>query len=106
MPVITFIEYNGTARRLEIAEGVTLLQAAQLNQVPGLLGDCGGNCSCATCHCYIDAPWADKVPQAASAERLLIEGALEVQPESRLACQINVTQALDGLVVRLPESQM
>lgn len=106
MPVITFIEHKGKAHQVEAEVGNTLMQAAQFNLVPGILGDCGGNCSCATCHCYIDAPWADKVPQPNSDELLLIDGALDVQPESRLACQVSVTRALDGLVVRLPESQM
>ncbi|VVN68177.1 Ferredoxin-6 [Pseudomonas fluorescens] len=106
MPVITFIEYNGNTHQVQAEVGTTLMQAAQFNLVPGILGDCGGSCSCATCHCYIDAPWAEKVPQPSSDELLLIDGALDVQPQSRLACQVSVTLALDGLVVRLPQSQM
>ena len=106
MPVITFIEHNGKAHQVEAEVGSTLMQAAQFNLVPGILGDCGGSCSCATCHCYIDAPSAEKIPLPGSDELLLIDGALDVQPESRLACQVNATPALDGLVVRLPESQM
>ncbi|BCX67894.1 2Fe-2S iron-sulfur cluster-binding protein [Pseudomonas izuensis] len=106
MPGISFIEHNGKAHQVEVEVGNTLMQAAQFSQVPGILGDCGGNCSCATCHCYIDAPWAEKIPQPSSDELLLIDGALDVQRQSRLACQVVVTMALDGLVVRLPPSQM
>lgn len=104
MPVIRFIEHSGTEHRVEVAAGQTLMQAACFNQIPGILGDCGGCCSCATCHCYLEAGTGIAPPS--EDERLMLEGALEVHEDSRLACQVVVTNELDGLVVRLPESQV
>ncbi|MBB2497394.1 2Fe-2S iron-sulfur cluster-binding protein [Aquipseudomonas ullengensis] len=106
MPTITFIQHDGSPRRIEAHSGQSLMQAAQANLVPGILGDCGGSCSCATCHCYIEGAWAEALPEPAEDERLMLDGALHVLPSSRLACQVVLSEALDGLVVTLPASQL
>jgi ferredoxin, 2Fe-2S len=105
MTRITYIEHNGTEHVVEAEEGQSVMQAAVENLVPGIVGDCGGCCSCATCHGYVDPAWADKLPPKSDDEAMMLDGALEVQPESRLTCQIKVHAGLDGLVVRLPKSQ-
>ena len=73
--------------------------------IDGVLAECGGSCSCATCHCYVDEAWFEKVGEADGTEKIMLEMAIDPQPTSRLSCQIKVTEELDGLVVRLPESQ-
>lgn len=105
MQKITFIEFNGSAHSVTARIGSSVMQAAVDNLVPGIIGDCGGCCSCATCHGYIDPAWVDKVPPPADDETMMLEGSLGVMPNSRLTCQIAVTPALNGLIVRLPESQ-
>ena len=76
------------------------------NRIPGIIADCGGSCSCATCHVYVDAAWRDRIPGPSPAEKDMIECALHVEDASRLSCQIELVDALDGLVIRLPESQV
>jgi 2Fe-2S ferredoxin len=107
MPKITFIEHNGTPHTVQIAVGKSVMQAAVDNNVPGIDADCGGECACATCHVYVDAAWIDKtgLPVAGSQEASMLSFAAVTQPDSRLSCQIPVTEALDGLVVRMPEGQ-
>ena len=105
MPKITFIEHNGTVHNVQADENRSVMQAATDNLVPGILADCGGNCACATCHVYIDESWRSRLTPPSKEEREMIECALHVQENSRLSCQVHVTAAVDGLVVRLPESQ-
>lgn len=105
MPKITFVSHDGTERTVEAQLGQSVMQAAMNNLVLGLVADCGGNCSCATCHAYIDSSWAERIPAPIDEERELIDCALHVQPNSRLTCQVLVTADLDGLVVRTPISQ-
>ena len=105
MPKITYIEHSGQQHTVEADVGQSLMQVATNNMIPGIIADCGGNCSCATCHVYVDADWASHVEPPAQGERDMLECALHVQENSRLSCQIPVTPELDGLVVRLPESQ-
>lgn len=105
MPQITFVEHDGTENKLEVESGYSLMQAAVDNMLEGIVAECGGACSCATCHCYVDAPWFDKVGTPNSTEEEMIEFAVERKENSRLSCQIQVTEELDGLVVHLPESQ-
>ena len=81
------------------------MQAAVENFVPGIVADCGGNCSCATCHGFVDQRWLSRIPPVQAGEGSLLEGLLDTQDNSRLTCQIEMTQSLDGLVVRLPKSQ-
>lgn len=105
MPKVTYIEHNGTEHTVDAAVGKSLMQVAVDNMVPGILADCGGTCSCATCHAYIPPEWIDKLPEKGSDEAFMLEGALDVAPSSRLTCQLTMTEDLDGLVLRLPVSQ-
>ena len=107
MPSVTFIEHNGTAHTVEAVSGQSLMRAAVDNGVPGIDADCGGECACATCHVYVDAAWLDRtgLPAPGSQEASMLSFAAVTQPDSRLSCQIEVTAALDGLVVRMPEGQ-
>jgi 2Fe-2S ferredoxin len=106
MTRITFIQHDGKQHPIEATDGRTVMQSAVDNMVPGIIGDCGGYCSCATCHGYIDAAWGDKLPTPAADEAAMLECAIEPQAASRLTCQIIVTPELDGLIVRLPVSQI
>jgi ferredoxin, 2Fe-2S len=106
MPRILFIEHNGTEHALEGKSGQSAMQAAMTNGVPGIIADCGGSCSCATCHVYVDDAWRDRLPAASASEKEMIDCALHVQEGSRLSCQIELVEELDGLVLRIPESQI
>jgi 2Fe-2S ferredoxin len=103
---ITFIEHNGTPHTVDAATGLSLMRAAIDNLVPGIDADCGGECSCATCHVYVDEGWMPKVGQPGDREESMLDLNPERASNSRLSCQISVTDALDGLVVRVPEFQM
>ena len=105
MPKIVFIEASGKEHVVDAKAGESVMLAATGNMVPGILADCGGSCTCATCHAYLDERWADKSPPVGEDEAAMLEGALEVRPNSRLTCQVQVTEALDGAVFHLPVSQ-
>lgn len=105
MPKIIFIEHSGMQHEVEAQVGDSVMQAAVNNMVPGIIADCGGNCSCATCHVYVDEAWRGHLPAPTKMESEMVECALEVRENSRLGCQLHVTPELDGLIVRLPESQ-
>ena len=107
MPKVTYIEFNGAEHVVDVPEGENVMRGAIYNGVEGITGECGGGLSCATCHCYVDDAWADKVgtPSSDVEAELLENAAAEVKPNSRLSCQIEMTPELDGLVVRLPEHQ-
>ena len=106
MANITFIEAGGTATPVNVPEGWSLMQAATANGIDGILGECGGSCACATCHCYVDDSLMAVLPAPAACELdMLANVAAERRPNSRLACQIKASAALDGGVVTLPETQ-
>ncbi|MFC7049861.1 2Fe-2S iron-sulfur cluster-binding protein [Emcibacter nanhaiensis] len=105
MPKITYIEYDGEEHVVEASEGSTVMQTAVDNGVPGIDGDCGGFCSCATCHVYVEPAWIDKVGPPNDDEAAMLDYAGNIRDNSRLGCQITITEELDGLVVRTPESQ-
>ena len=107
MPKVTYVEHDGTAHVVDVPVGRSVMQGAVDNNVPGIDADCGGECACATCHVYVDAPWLDVVglPDPGSQEASMLSFAAVTQPDSRLSCQIPVTETLDGLVVRMPEGQ-
>ncbi|MDR5804845.1 2Fe-2S iron-sulfur cluster-binding protein [Caballeronia sp. LZ001] len=105
MLILTIIEYSGREHRLSCSPGETVMQVAVANGVSGILGDCGGSCACATCHAYVDPVWLDRVPAPDASERDMLECAVDSDESSRLTCQIAMTDALDGLIVRLPRSQ-
>lgn len=106
MPKVTFIENSGMTRTVDVAAGGTLMQAALDNSVPGIDADCGGSCACGTCHVMVDARWAQAVGNPGDMEEAMLSMRPDRSAYSRLACQIVVDEALDGLVVRLPEHQM
>jgi ferredoxin, 2Fe-2S len=105
MTKITFIESNGTAHEVEAEDGSTVMEAAIHNDVPGIVAECGGACTCSTCHIYVDEKWAEKTGAPSPMEEDMLDFAYEVKPNSRLSCQISVSKELDGLVVRVPEQQ-
>ncbi len=105
MPRITYIEHDGRAHEVEVKTGLSVMEGAIRNNVPGIDADCGGACACATCHVYVDPDWQARTGSASAMEESMLDFAEGVQDNSRLSCQIRVTDALDGLVVRLPESQ-
>ncbi len=105
MAKITFIEHDGTEHVVDAQAGVTVMEAAIRNMVPGIDADCGGACACATCHVYVDEAWTEKTGERSSMEESMLDFASDVKATSRLSCQIRVTEDLDGLVVRTPEQQ-
>ena len=105
MAKITFITHDGEERIVEIADGWSLMEGAVRNGVPGIDADCGGACACATCHVYVDPAWAAALPAKSDMEEAMLDFAQDLKPTSRLSCQLRVTAALDGLVVRVPENQ-
>ena len=105
MAKITFIQHDGSEQSYDGKTGLSVMEVAVKNNVPGIDADCGGACACATCHVYVDAAWAEKVGQPASMEEDMLDFAFDVRPTSRLSCQIKVSAALDGLVVHTPERQ-
>lgn len=103
MPQLIFIQPDGTEQHVQADIGQSVMQAAVDNLVPGIVADCGGACTCATCHGYVDDSWADRVPPGSEDELGMIDaGCFNVRPTSRLTCQLKVTEALDGLTIRLP----
>jgi len=105
MAKITFIEYSGATHEVDAKIGLSVMEAAVKNNVPGVDADCGGTCSCATCHVYVAEPWLDRAGMPSALEASMLEFAENIQSNSRLSCQIVVSDALDGLIVRLPQSQ-
>ena len=106
MANITFIEANGQSTTVNLADGWSLMQGATTNGVDGILGECGGSCACATCHCYVDEARLGELPPASEGELAMLENvASERRPNSRLACQIKSSAELEGLKVLLPATQ-
>jgi 2Fe-2S ferredoxin len=105
MAKITFIQPDGESQVVAAEPGVTVMEAAKLASVPGIEAECGGACACATCHVYVDQAWREKVGTPSDMEEDMLDFAFDVRDESRLACQIKVTPALDGLVLRVPAKQ-
>lgn len=105
MPVITYVEFNGTEHRVEVPTGSSLMQAAVNLAVPGIDGDCGGLCACGTCHVYVPAPFQDLTGAADELEQAMLEFAFDVDARSRLSCQIVATAEMEGMRIELPERQ-
>lgn len=105
MTKITYIEPDGERYETEAEEGSTVMENAIMNAVPGIVAECGGACSCATCHVYVDEAWAETVGGPSAMEEDMLDFAFEVKPTSRLSCQIRVTEEIDGLVVYVPARQ-
>ena len=105
MPSVTFIEHNGTAHTVEAVSGQSLMRAAVDNGVPGIDADCGGMCACATCHVFVEPEWVARLAAPSQQEEEMLNFTAERRETSRLACQIPVVDALDGLTVTMPEGQ-
>lgn len=105
MTSVTFIDHRGVVRTVEARTGDSLMKAATDNGVPGIEGDCGGACSCATCHVYVEADWLSRLETQSATEADMIEFAVDARENSRLSCQITIEDSLAGLVVRTPASQ-
>ena len=105
MAKITYIEHDGTEHAIDVKTGLTVMEGAVKNNIPGIDADCGGAWACATCHVYVDEAWTAKTGTKSAMEESMLDFAEGVEPNSRLSCQIKVTDDLDGLVVRMPESQ-
>ena len=107
MARITYIEHDGTEHVVEVANGMTVMEGARDNGIPGIDADCGGACACSTCHVYVDPAWLDKLPPRDPMEEDMLDFAYEPDPlTSRLTCQLTVSDELDGLVVTMPEKQI
>ena len=105
MPKITYIEHDGKTHTVEAQNGTTVMENAIKNGIPGIVAECGGACSCATCHVHVGEEWMEKVGKPSPMEEDMLDFAFDVRPNSRLSCQIKVSDALDGLIVRVPEKQ-
>ena len=107
MAKITYVEHGGIEHVVEVANGMTVMEGARDNNIPGIEADCGGACACSTCHVYVDPAWVEKLPAKDDMEEDMLDFAYEPSPErSRLTCQLKVTDALDGLRVQMPEKQI
>ena len=106
MAKITYIENNGTSHTIDVAEGLTVMEGAVQNNIPGIDADCGGGMACATCHVYVKDEWFDKINKKSEGEDDMIDQAYEPKKSSRLSCQIQVSPEIDGLEVHLPEKQI
>ena len=105
MPKITFTDASGESRSVDAQVGATVMETALRNSIPGIEAECGGACACATCHVYVGPEWTEKTGKASPMEEDMLDFAFEVRPNSRLSCQIKVSDELDGLVVTTPAKQ-
>ena len=106
MPKIKYIEFNGKLHEINVQKGLTVMEGAVQNNIPGIDADCGGGMACATCHVYVKDNWFNKLLPKSEGEDDMLDQAFEPKPNSRLSCQIEVTEELEGLEVNLPEKQV
>ena len=106
MPKITYVEHGGKSHTIEVANGLSVMEGAVQNNIPGIDADCGGAMACATCHVYVKEEWFNKLPKKEDGEEDMLDMAFEPKKNSRLSCQLMVSDQLDGLVVNLPEKQV
>jgi ferredoxin, 2Fe-2S len=105
MAKITYIETGGAEHHVDAPNGISVMDGAKRFTIPGIEGDCGGACACATCHVYVEDGWYERLPPPEELEQEMLDFAFDVQPNSRLSCQIKIDESLDGLVVRTPPRQ-
>ena len=106
MPKITYIDTEGNQKTIEVAKGLSVMEGAIQNNIPGIDADCGGGMACATCHVYVKEDWFNKVPSKTEGEDDMLDQAYEPKKNSRLSCQLIVSDELNGLIVNLPEKQV
>ena len=102
MPRVTYVEHNGREHTIELETGTSVMQGAIENMIPGIDGDCGGECACATCHVVVDPAWSSRLPPVSDEEEAMLDTVFDLSPTSRLSCQLRLSEALDGLRARLP----
>jgi 2Fe-2S ferredoxin len=105
MAKITYIEFDGTEHAIDVKNGLSVMEGAVKNNIPGIDADCGGACACATCHVYVQGDWLEKTGDKSAMEESMLDFAENVQDNSRLSCQIKVSDELEGLTVKMPQSQ-
>ena len=105
MTKVTYIDYQGNSKTLDVENGLTVMEGAVQNNIPGIDADCGGSMACATCHVYVEEKWLDKMPKPEDGEVDMIDMAFEPKKNSRLSCQIIISDELDGLIVNIPSKQ-
>ena len=105
MAKITYVEHNGKSHTIDVKNGLTVMEGAVQNDIPGIDADCGGSMACATCHVYVKEEWFNKLPKKEDGEEDMIDMAYEPNKYSRLSCQLTVSNDLEGLTVQLPEKQ-
>ena len=105
MPKITYLDNQGNSKTINVDNGLTVMEGAIQNDIPGIDADCGGSMACATCHVYVEEKWLDKIPKAEEAEVDMIDMAYEPKKNSRLSCQLIVSDQLEGLTVTTPAQQ-
>ena len=105
MAKITYIEHSGKSHTIDVANGLSVMEGAVQNNIPGILADCGGGMACATCHVYVKEEWLDKLPKKEDGEEDMLDMAFEPKKNSRLSCQLIVSDELDGLIVNIPSKQ-
>jgi len=105
MTKIIFVEPNGQTSEIEASNGATVMEVAIQNGIKGIVGECGGACTCATCHVYVDDKWVQKTGEPSANEEDMLDFASDVRQTSRLSCQLKVSDELDGLIVHVPERQ-
>ena len=106
MPKITYIEHSGKSHTIQVPNGLSVMEGAVQNNIPGIDADCGGSMACATCHVYVKEEWFNKLPKKEDGEEDMLDMAFEPKKNSRLSCQLMISDQLDGLVVNLPEKQV
>ena len=105
MSKITYIEHNGKSHTIDVPRGLSVMEGAVQNNIPGIDADCGGGMACATCHVYVNEEWKDKLPAKEDGEEDMLDMAFEPKQNSRLSCQLIVSDELDGLIVNIPSKQ-
>ena len=105
MPKITYKDFQGNSKTIEVENGLTVMEGAIQNDIPGIDADCGGGMACATCHVYVKEEWLDKLPKKEDGEEDMLDMAFEPKQNSRLSCQLVVSDDLDGLEVNIPSKQ-
>ena len=105
MPKVTYIEHNGKQHQVEVENGLSIMEGAIQNGIPGIDADCGGACACATCHVYVKEEWLDKLSEQSESETDMLDFAFETKSNSRLSCQLMLEDTHDGIIVNLPEKQ-
>ncbi len=102
---VIFIDDDGARHEVEGRDGESAMRCATQHLVPGIIGECGGAMACATCHGYVQEPWDAMIPPPSTQEREMLSGCIDTEPNSRLTCQVKLTEALDGITIRVPRSQ-